>query len=151
MRKRTNNHSRHTNGDLFKTQDNSRYRRPVNNNFRFSSSWIGCPLRLTGAFPLSSTIVTPVSVGSGPFRFNINVSGAPVGLVTIRVKRDATGVLSAKEIKAQYIETNKMFAKHITADILKAERVNAIVISIGRAFSVTRATSRKKWLGFLIE
>jgi hypothetical protein len=26
---------------------------------------------------------------------------------TIRVKRDATGVLSAKEIKAQYIETNK--------------------------------------------
>jgi hypothetical protein len=31
MRKRTNNHSRHTNGDLFKTQDNSRYRRPVNN------------------------------------------------------------------------------------------------------------------------
>lgn len=58
---------------------------------------------------------------------------------TIRVKRDVSGVLTANEINAQNIETNKMFAKHVTADILKAERVNAIVISIGRAFSVTKA------------
>lgn len=60
---------------------------------------------------------------------------------TIRVKRDVSGVLSAKEINAQNIETNQMFAKYVTADILKAERVNAIVISIGRAFSITKATS----------
>ena len=78
------------------------------------------------------------------FKFNFpdpSITSSKHPFQTIRVKRDASGVLSAKQINAQYIETNKMFAKHITADILKAERVNAIVISIGRAFSVTRATS----------
>lgn len=61
-----------------------------------------------------------------------------------RVKRQAPGVIKSKDIHAKNIETDKMFARRVKADVVRANKVNAIVISIGKAFSMHRATNKGK-------
>lgn len=56
----------------------------------------------------------------------------------IRLKRDTSGFIEANNIQAERIKTNKLFSKHVTADIVKAKNVKSIIISIGKAFSLQK-------------
>ncbi|XP_071146250.1 uncharacterized protein [Mytilus edulis] len=53
----------------------------------------------------------------------------------IRPKKETSGFLEANSIHAERMNTNKLFSKDVTADIVKANKVKSVIISLGRSFS----------------
>ncbi|CAG2230423.1 unnamed protein product [Mytilus edulis] len=53
----------------------------------------------------------------------------------IRPRKETSGFLEANSIHAERMNTNKLFSKDVTADIVKANKVKSVIISLGRSFS----------------
>ncbi|XP_052082654.1 uncharacterized protein LOC127720218 [Mytilus californianus] len=55
--------------------------------------------------------------------------------LNIRSKKETSGYLQANSIQTERMATNKLFSKDVTADIVKANKVKSVIISLGKAFS----------------